>query len=116
MFIVGLYNFFYNRQSETGAFLVPAAGKIGFVKAFPDLVQILTGDTDTVILYRDIYFLVFDAHLNRNRRFIFAEFDCIINQVVKYLLDLPLISVDNDRSRHQKQLHGNVFRSAYRLE
>ena len=116
VFIVGLDHFFYNGQAEPCPFFVFSTGEIRFVEALPYLVQIFSGDADPPVFDGDESLVVFLADLHCDRRFRIAEFDGVVDQVVKDLLDLAPVRIDDDRAGHQDQFNGNMFRRADRFK
>ena len=46
-------------EAESGAFLIFAAGQVGFIEAVPDQLQVVLRDADTRIFYADEDFIVF---------------------------------------------------------
>ena len=61
---------------------------IRFVKTVPDQLQIIFRNADSGIFHTDKNFIMFFGRLNLNERIVVAEFDGIIQKVVKHLLDL----------------------------
>lgn len=51
IFIVCLDDFFRDGEAEAGSFFVFAAGRVGFIKTFPDFLQAVLWDAFSGILY-----------------------------------------------------------------
>ena len=83
-----LNDLFYNRKSQTGATFVFASGKVSLVEAVPDFFNTVSGNADTCIFYRNKDLFVFAGCLDIDHRVIVAEFDGIVNEIIKNLLDL----------------------------
>ena len=64
MFIVSLNDFFYNGQAKACPFFILAPGQVGLVEALPDLVQLFSGDADSVIFDGDIGLVILFCHFN----------------------------------------------------
>ena len=106
---MSLYGFFDDGKTESGSFLIFATGKISFVKTFPDLIQCISRNTDTVILDRRVNFIATLGCLDRNGRILITEFDRIIDQIIKNLLDLPLVCKDIEMFGCEKKFNRNLF-------
>ena len=94
VFAVCLDNLLYDGETKPGSFFVLAAGEIRLVEALPDFrdaclwnaaAGVLDGDEDLVVLL---------CGLDCDCGVRVAEFDCIVDQVVEYLLDLTHIGGD----------------------
>ena len=116
MFVVGLDDLLDDGQAQAGPFLVLPAGQIRFVEALPDLVQLLAGDPDPVVLHRDEDLVVFLGCLDCDRRAVLAEFDCIVQEIIEDLLDLAFVRIDIDGSGEEQELDGNMLRRTDALE
>ena len=79
---------FDDRQSETGAFLVFAAGAVDLIETFPDLVDAGFRDPDAMVLDGNKDLVVFLRRLDRDRGMIRAELDRVAEKIIQYLLDL----------------------------
>ena len=94
IFSMCLDDFFYNGKSKSGALLVFSAGEVCLVETLPDLREGVLGDSKAGVLDRDEDFFIFFGRLDRDCGVCVAEFERIVDQVIKYLLDLAEISGD----------------------
>ena len=90
-----LDDLFYNRKAKAGTPLVFSSGKVSFVETVPDLFNTVPGDADTGIFYGNEDLLVFTGRLDIDHGVIMAEFNGIVDQVIKDLLDLAHVCVDH---------------------
>src|SRR5699024_12709331 len=81
-------------KTKAGSFFVFSAGKFVFVETFPDLTEIFFRITDSIIFNRNKNFLFPLRCLHCGCRLWIAEIDRVLQQLVKYLLDLAVISMD----------------------
>ena len=109
VFPVGLDSFFYNGKSQAGAFFILAPGQICFVETLPDLVQSVSGNTDAVILYRNVDFFAPFGGLDGDSGFRVAELDGIVQKVVEHLVDLALVRVDCQMFGGKEKFDGYFF-------
>ena len=79
---------FDDRQSETGAFLVFAAGAVDLIETFPDLVDAGFRDPMPWSLTETKDLVVFLRRFDRDRGMIRAELDRVAEKIIQYLLDL----------------------------
>ena len=82
------------RESESGAFTVLSAGSINLVETIPDLFDAVFWNADSGVFDGNKDFLIFFGRLDRDCGVCVAEFERIVDQVIKYLLDLAEISGD----------------------
>ena len=116
MFVVGLDDLLDDGQAQAGPFLVLPAGQVRFVEALPDLVQLLAGDPDPVVLHRDEDLVVFLGCLDCDRRAVLAEFDGVVQEIIEDLLDLAFVRIDIDGPGEEQELDGNMLRRTDALE
>src|SRR5699024_3278639 len=100
---MGVDDFFYNRQTKTCSLTVFSAWTVLFVKTFPYFTQIFFWDTGTVILDGHKDGTSFFCSLNRDGRFIAAELDGVIQEVIENLLNLFHIRCDIEMFTGQNQ-------------
>ena len=93
IFSMCLDDFFYNGKSKSGALLVFSAGEVCLVETIPDLLMLSFGMPIPVSLTETKTFSFF-GRLDRDCGVCVAEFERIVDQVIKYLLDLAEISGD----------------------
>ena len=86
-----VYYLFYDRQSQSGAFLVFSAGQVRLVEPVEYLFQIIFGDTYTGIFYGYEYRFVLLTRLKFDGRIGLAELYRIVYEIVKDLLDLSFV-------------------------
>ena len=89
-----LDNLLYDGETKPGSFFVLAAGEIRLVEALPDLFDAVTRDADASVLDGDEDLVVLLCGLDCDCGVRVAEFDCIVDQVLEYLLDLTHIGGD----------------------
>ena len=80
------YDLTYYGQAKACPFFVFAAGQIALVKALPDLILVLFGNADSVVLDADKYFAALFRGFDLDLGIIAAEFDRVVDQVVEDLL------------------------------
>ena len=90
---MGLDNLFDYSKPQASSFFILSAGGIGFIKPVPDFLDTFFGNADSAVLYRDKYLFPADRSLNINYAAVMAEFDGVVNQVVKNLLDFSQIRI-----------------------
>ena len=98
-----------NGKTQSGSFFVFTPGEICLVKALPDLVLILFGNTDTVVLDADEDFAAFFRRLDLDLRVVVAEFDGVVHQIVENLLYFVHIGVDIEDFPRKDQLDPDTF-------
>ena len=116
MFIVSLNASFDDGKSEASSFFILSAGQVGLVKAFPDFIQFFFWNSHSGILDRNKNLLILFGDLNRDRRVVSAEFDRIINEIVKNLLNLPSVCIHENIACQKQKLNGNPFACAGAFE
>ena len=79
MFPVAVDDLFYNGKTQSGSFFVLAPGKIGFIESVPDHFQVILGNTDAGVFYRNKKLVLFQGSFYLYDRIVVAEFDGIIN-------------------------------------
>ena len=94
VFAVCLDNLLYDGETKPGSFFVLAAGEIRLVEALPDLFDAVFWNADSGVFDGNKDFLIFFGRLDRDCGVCVAEFERIVDQVIKYLLDLAEISGD----------------------
>ena len=94
MFIMCLDRFFDDREPESGAFFIFAAGKVGFVKSFPDLVEFFFRNPDPVVFDRYKDLVIAAGHFHSDGRIMLTEFDRIVQKVIENLMDLSRVGED----------------------
>lgn len=106
VFIMSLDGFFNDCKTESGSFFVFAAGEIGFVEALPDLIQFFAGDSEAGVFdgYEDLFASACDFYCYRG--FILTEFNGVVHQVVKHLLDFTSVRVYKLYIRKQEKFDG----------
>ena len=105
IFAVGVYNFFYNGETKTGSFFVFTAGKVCFVKAFPDFIQAVLWNADAGVFYGNKYFFIFFCRLDGNERVMMTKLYCIINEVVQNIdIERRLTSVEESAKQAHKRI------------
>lgn len=109
VFAVCLDGFFYDRKSQAGALLILAAGKVCFVKAFPNLIQRTAGDPDPIVFYRDVDLFSALCGFNGDSRLRVAEFDGIVQQIVENLVDLTLVGIDLEMFGGKQKFNRDFF-------
>ena len=103
-------------QAQACPFFVFAAGEVGLVKALPDLVLILFGNTDPVVLDADEDFAALFCGLDLNNGAGSAEFDRVVDEIVEYLLYFVYVGVDIEDVAGQDQADPDVLAAADLLE
>ena len=88
-----LDGFFYDGKPKSGAFFVFAAGSVCLIETLPDFIQGIPGNPASVIFDGDVSFVSPFCCLNGDGRIRFAEFDGVVNEIVKNLLDFSLVGV-----------------------
>ena len=88
IFSMCLDDFFYNGKSKSGALLVFSAGEVCLVETIPDLFDAVFWNADSGVFDGNKDFLIFFGRLDRDCGVCVAEFERIVDQVIKYLLDL----------------------------
>lgn len=109
IFIMRRNNLFYDCKSKPGAAFIFSAGQVCLIKTFPNFFDAVLGDADTGIFDRDEDFVIFFCCLNRYGRVRWAEFDGVISQVVKHLLNFAHVCRDDASLSGQNQLKRNPF-------
>ena len=95
IFSMCLDDFFYNGKSKSGTLLVFSAGEVCLVETIPDLFDAVFWNADSGVFDGNKDFLIFFGRLDRDCGVCVAEFERIVDQVIKYLLDLAEISETN---------------------
>ena len=96
--IVGQNNFFCDGKTQPCALFILAPGGICFIEPVKDLPLAFSGDTGAGILDGDKYFPVTVCGGNGYGRILTAEFYCVINQIIKYLLYFAYVRGDDEFS------------------
>ena len=103
-------------KAKSGSFFISATGDVRLIKTLPDLWQ---------VLLRDAFPEVFDGDEDKlfplvgaDQDFFsgWAEFDCVVNKVVEYLLDTPHICADDQRLIRESCVDRQIFLLAEHLE
>jgi len=97
-----------NRETKSGSFAVFSTGGIDFVEAVPDFVETFFRNSGSVIFNRDENFSVLYSGFYLDRRIIIAEFNSIIQKIIKNLLDLFHIRFDIELMAGEKQLQADL--------
>lgn len=84
--LVSIDDFFYNGKAKSGAFLVFSSGEVCLIEALPDFLDGFRGDSNSVVLYGNKAFVISQPGLNLDGRIGMAEFNGIIDKIVKHLL------------------------------
>ena len=108
MLPVGSDDLLDNGQAQTGSPLVLAPGEIGFVKALPDFCDAVPGNAGPFILDGNKDLFMPESGLNGNFRFVGAEFDSVVQQIVEDLLDFTHICQDELFPGIKEQLYGDM--------
>ena len=95
IFSMCLDDFFYNGKSKSGALLVFSAGEVCLVETIPDLFDAVFWNADSGVFDGNKDFLIFFGRLDRDCGVCVAEFERIVDQVIKDLLDLAHVCVDH---------------------
>ena len=95
IFSMCLDDFFYNGKSKSGALLVFSAGEVCLVETIPDLFDAVFWNADSGVFDGNKDFLIFFGRLDRDCGVCVAEFERIVDQVIKDLLDLSHVSIDH---------------------
>ena len=61
IFTVCLNDLFYDRKAKSGTFLILSAGKVCFIKTFPDFFDTVFRNTNTTVFYRNKNFFIFSV-------------------------------------------------------
>ena len=103
-------------QAKACPFFVFAAGEVGLVKALPDLVLVLFGNADAVVLDADEDFAALFRRLDLDLRVTAAEFDRVVDEIVEDLLYFVHVGVDIEDIAGQDQADPDVLAAADLLE
>ena len=113
IFSMCLDDFFYNGKSKSGTLLVFSAGEVCLVETIPDLFDAVFWNADSGVFDGNKDFLIFFGRLDRDCGVCVAEFERIVDQVIKYLLDLAEISGDK-QGETDMLFHAGSLKSLYR--
>ena len=88
---------------------VSASGSIGFVETFPNLGKIFCCDSFSVVFDRNEDTISFFCYGNEDFRFGGTEFDCIVQQVIEYLLNFAHVGMYLYRVRRKGSVDRHIF-------
>ena len=83
IFSMCLDDFFYNGKSKSGTLLVFSAGEVCLVETIPDLFDAVFWNADSGVFDGNKDFLIFFGRLDRDCGVCVAEFERIVDQVIK---------------------------------
>ena len=115
-FFVSLDDFLYDGESESGALLVLAAGRVRLEEAVPDLFLILLRDADAGILDRDKDLIMLFVDVDSDCGIVMRKLDRVVHQVVDHLLNLGAVSIDECIYLRESQAEVNIPAGAGSLE
>ena len=107
-----LDNFLCDGKSESGSFFVLAAREVRLVKTVPNEFNAVSGDTDTAVLYGNEKLIGAFNGFDFDGRVFVAEFDCVVHEIVKHLLDFYHIGIDKHLITGKHKFNCNEFITA----
>ena len=109
VFPVGLNDLPDDGQAKARALFIPAPGGIGLIEAVPDLLQALLGDAAARVLDGDEDLLLPGSGADIDGGIRIGKLDGVVDEVIKDLLDLPVIRKDHLRLIRKGELKVDVL-------
>ena len=104
---MGVDDLFYDREPQACAFPVFSSGRVDLVETVPDFGKIGFGDPAAHVFYRDKNSFVFQRRFDLDHGILRTELNSVVNKVVKHLLDLDHVCVDEKGLSCKEQFNGD---------